>query len=294
MICFCACRTLKTKQCILQIYADQSLEQELALVGDKYLVTDGKGKDVSYSFENAPVFLEKIHAGNACDMVITSSESLMQQLEEEDFISPDKTLCLFDTPMALFFAGTDQSLTYALEDFFYQEDNSDEDNYVDEVPEGYQRYIDVLWESVAEEDWQYDWEDRYSNLWIKEQIPSIGVLTEEQKEGQCAKEILNQYGDAFDLLDQIGLIRFFDSETDLTQAIREGEVQTGLCSISASLGTSDLQIARVFNQATDPTITYYVCLMDGSKNRKEAIELMTFLQSDYARRFFEDFGFNMR
>lgn len=294
MICLCACQDSQTKQCTLQIYADPSLEQELSLVGDKYLVTVGKGKDICLCFESAPVFLEKIHARNTYDLVITSSESLIQQLEEEGFVSADKTECLLDTPMVLFAAGTDSSFSYAPEDFFYQESDSDEDFYADEVPEGYRRYIDVLWESFGEEDWQYDWEERFGGLWIKDQIPSIGVLTEEKKDGQCAKAILNQYGDAFDLLAQIGLIRFFDSGADLTQAIRSGEVQTGLCSISLSLGTSGFQIVRVFNQASDPTVTYYVCLLAGSENRKEAIELMSFFQGDYARRFFEDFGFIMR
>ena len=290
MVCFCACGTPKAQKSVLQLFADQSLETELSLVGDKFLVADGKGYDLNSSFDSAAQLSEMILSGKSCDLLIISSEFLLEQLEKAGIISADKTLSLLDRPMAMIAADTDIPLSP--EDFFSTEET--EEDFDEEDSEEYRLYLDALREKIDEEDWQDDWEDNYSGLWIQEQIPLIGVPDRESREGQCARAVLNQYNEAYDLLDQIGQIRTFDTEADLSEAILNGEIDAGVWPTTSLLDGKGLHTVKMFDQASDPMITYYVCLIDGSENRKEAKELMAFLKGDHAKRFFEDFGFIMR
>ena len=300
MISLCACGAQKTKKCTLQVYADQALEKELPLVGDKFLVTDGKGHDISYSFDSESQLQNLISSGSSCDLLITASDVLLEQLTKDEIISADKTLELMDRPMVLIAAAADSSISFSPEQFFYQEEFAEDDSDEEENPEeteeveGYRRYLDVLGETVDEEEWQEDWEERYVGLWIQDDISAIGVLNVDSKEGQCAKELLDQYNGAFELLDQIGLIHSSDTKEDLLEAIRTGEVQTGICAAGFMYGEKELQTVKVFDGESDPVLTYFVCLINGAENRKEAKELMTFLQGKHTRRFFEDFGFIMR
>ena len=314
MICLCACSTQQAKKSTLQICADPSLKTELALVGDKFLVTDGKGYDIKYCFDEEKRLHEMIVSGNPCDLLITSSQQLMDQLAKEELISADQALPLMERPMAAITADADASSAFSPQEFFlrieFSEDNPEaggddyeaawddyeagEDDYEEtQGPEGYQRYIDVLAEH-AEEEWSEDWEERYGGLWIQNDILSIGVLNEDTAEGQCAKALLNQFDGAYDLLETIGLIHSFETREELLEAVQTGEVKIGICPKTDWLGTNELRTIKVFDEAADPVITYYVCLVNGSENRKEAKELMTFLQGKHARRFFEDFGFTMK
>ena len=55
----------------------------------------------------------------------------------------------------------------------------------------------------------------------------------------------------------------------------------------------NIQTLKVYD-ASEPTVSIYVSLLNDSENRKEAKVLLQFLQGNHAKRFFEDFGYYMR
>ncbi len=284
MISLCACQMQQTDKCILQVYADVSLEKKLPLVGDKFLVTDGKEYDVQYLFNTPENLLDQIRNGDNCDLLITSSEKLVQILIEEDAVTEENTIELLKSPLAMFTSAEQPALPLSLTTLFYQTEES-----VEEI-EGYSRYTDVLWETTAEEDWQEEWNEQYAGLWVTNAIPAIGILSPEQKEGQCAREILNLDGQIFDLLYPIGYIQYFDTKDALLEAVRNNNVDIGICAVTDIFSEENIQILNVYD-ASDLTVSVYVCLVNDSANRKEAKELMRFLQGNHAKRFFEDFGY---
>lgn len=287
MITLCACQGTQTNKVILQVYADTSLDKKLPLVGDKFLVTDGKGYDIQYLFDTPENLLEKIRTGENCDLLFTSSEALLQMLEEDGAVTTKNTIDLLKSPLAMITASSHPALPLTSEILFYQTENTDEEI------EGYSRYTDALWEVTAEEDWQEEWNDQYAGLWISDIIPTVGVLSLEQKEGQCARDILNQDGQVFDLLYPIGKVQFFDSKDALLEAVRNSTVQIGICAFTNTIDEKNIQTLKVFD-ASGPTVSVYVSLLSDSENRKEAKVLMQFLQGNHAKRFFEDFGYYMR
>ncbi len=292
MISLCACQETPVKKCTLQVFADSSLDKKLQLVGDKFQVTDGKEYDIQYTFDTSENLLENIHTGEPCDLLLTSSETLLHQLGDDDFISSDNTIELLQSPLAMITSSEYPSLPLDVQSLFYQSDYAGEGDYYEDVElEGYRPYADVLWDVTAEEEWQDDWNGQYEGLWIQESVPTIGIITTEQKEGQTVKSFLNQNGPAFDLLNQIGKIRSYDSKDSLLEAIRNREVQIGFCSFPNTFDEKNIQTLRVYD-GSDPTVSFYVSLFNGSANRKDAKVFMNFLQGDHAKRFFEDFGFN--
>ena len=284
MFSLCACQTPNTEKCTLQVYADTSMDKKLPLVGDKFLVMDGKGYDIQYLFDTPENLLDKIRNEDNCDLLLTSSKTLLQFLEADDAVADGYTIELLKSPMAMITSGDHPALPLASENLFYQADDT-----VEEM-EGYSLYTDVLGELTAEEDWQDEWNEQYAGLWITDVIPTIGILSQDQIEGQCAREILNQDGQLFDLLDPIGKVRFFDSKDDLLEAIRNSIVQIGICTFTNTFDEKNIQTLKVYD-ASKPTVSVYVSLLNYSENRKEAKVLMQFLQGNHAKRFFEDFGY---
>ena len=294
MISLCACQETPVKKSTLQVFADSSLDKKLQLVGDKFQVTDGKEYDIQYTFDTPEKLLEKIHTGEPCDLLLTSSETLLDQLRDGDFISADNTKELLQSPLAMITSSEYPSIPLDVQSLFYEADYGEEgDYYEDDVIEGYRPYADVLWEVATEEEWQDDWNGLYEGLWIMESVPTIGIITTEQKEGQAAKSYLNQDRLAFDLLNQIGKIRSYDSKDSLLDAIRNREVQIGFCSFPSMFDEKNIQALKIYDGSA-PTVSFYVSLLNGSESRKDAKVFMNFLQGDHARRFFEDFGFYMR
>ena len=291
-IFLCACRKTDTPKSTLQVFAETSLEKTLPLVGDKYLVTDGKGSDIAFCFLPASELMEKLHANESCDVMITTSETIPSQLEKEGIISEGKTIRLLESPMALF-TSAESPFTSSLENLFYQPEGNEEedDEDEDEDTEEYLSYLDVLREVADEEQWQEEWEDLYADLWIRADYPSIGILSLQETEGQVAKEVLNQNNEAYDLLDQIGEIHFYPSDAELIEAVRNGEVQLGICAVTSAFGEKNLQTLQVYDKDTDPVLSYYVFPIAGAENKEAAKGLIQFLQKDHAKRFFEDFGF---
>ena len=291
MFFLCACQNKEMKKCVLQVFADTSLENKFPLVGEKFLVTDGKDYDIQYYFDSPQTLLEKIRSGEQCDFLITSSETLKDQLIKEGISTEEKTDNLLRSPMAMVTSNQHPSSPVSLDNLFYQTEINEEEEYYEEEIDGYRLYTDLLWEVTAEDQWQEEWDELYAGLWIREEIPSIGILSTVEKEGQCAKDLLNQDGQTFELLEQIGKIHTFDSISSLLDAVGNGDVQTGLCAFTNTFSEKNIKMLKVYENAGDPTVPYYASLIIGSDNRKEAKELMTFMQGDHARRFFEDFGF---
>ena len=284
MISLCACQTPYIEKCTLQVYADSAMDKKLPLVGDKFLVMDGKGYDIQYLFDTPENLLDKIRTGGNCDLLLTSSKTLLQLLEEDDAVADGYTIELLKSPLAMITSGDHPALPLASENLFYQTEDTAEEI------EGYSQYTDVLGELTAEEDWQDEWNEQYAGLWISDIIPSIGILSPTQIEGQCARDILNQDGQIFDLLYPIGKIRFFDSKDDLLDAIRNSTVQIGFCAFTNTFDEKNIQTLKVYD-ASEPTVSIYVSLLNDSENRKEAKVLLQFLQGNHAKRFFEDFGY---
>ena len=287
MIILSACQGTQTNKVILQVYADTSLDKKLPLVGDKFLVTDGKGYDIQYLFDTPENLLDKIRTGGNCDLLLTSSETLLQLLEKDDAVTAGNTIELMNSPLAMITSSSHPAIPLTSKSLFYQTEDPDGEM------EGYSRYTDALWEVTAEEDWQEEWDERFAGLWISDIIPSIGILSPKQKEGQCARDILNRDGQIFDLLYPIGKVQFFDSKDALLEAVRNSTVQIGICSVTNTFDEKNIQMLKVFD-ASGPTVTIYVSLLNDSENRKEAKVLMQFLQGNHAKRFFEDFGYYMR
>lgn len=292
MISLCACQKTHVNKNLLRVYADASLDKKLQLVGDKFLVTDGKEYDIQYTFDTPENLLEKLRAGEPCDLVITSSESLLHELEENHAISSDHTIELMTSPLAMITSEEAPSFPLDMDSLFYRTDYVEEDYYEEETIEGYRLYTDVLWEITSEEEWQEDWNEQYDGLWIRESVPVIGLLSIEHKERQIAKDLLNQNGQAFDLLNQIGKIRYYDSKDSLLEAVRDREVQIGLCSLIHTIDEKNIQTLKVYDNP-DLKESFYMSLINSSENRKDAKVFMNFLQGDHAKRFFEDFGFKL-
>lgn len=291
MIFLCACYQTQAKKCTLQVYADSSLEKMLPLVGDKYLVTDGKGSDIQYVFDTPDNLLRRISSGESCDILLTSSVPMMNRLLEDGMVTEKNMNKLLESPMAMITSGDDPSLPIAYASLFYQMEIA-EDDILDEGAEmeGYSRYLDVLWEQTAEEDWQDEWDEQYAGLWIKDTVSTVGILSLDQKEGSLAKDILNQDGKIYDLLEQIGRVRYFDTKDALLEAVRTQSVQVGVCMLTDTFGESNLQTLIVYDRS-NPMVTVYVSWFPDSAYRKEAKEMIAFLQGRHARKFFGDFGF---
>ena len=287
ILSFCGCSNPRSEKTVLYVFADKSLEVKLPLILDKFLVTDGKEYELQYVFDEAEVLKNSILSGAACDLLITSFDSVMKELMDEGAIYKDESVPIAKTQMVLIVAGDNNSLfslNDSLNDLFIHMDPE----WMEEELEGYQRYIDFLWETYGEEEWQEEWDDYY-DLWIRSDFTGIAVSSLQKEDGANARTILNRKDGMFDLLDRVNFVYIYPSSAEVITAVQEHLVTAGICYKSDL--TDAVKVLESYDQTDDPARIYQVGRITGSEHKTEAKELIDFLQGDHARRFFEDFGF---
>ena len=285
MISFCACSNVQTKKKTIRIFADQTLKTYLPLVGDKYLVTVGKDCELQYVFDTAESLATQIQSGESCDILITSSAPAIKDLMTEGRIWKEESLPFLKSRMMMITYQENETFV-SMNDLFLRTDLE-----TDEEPEKCQRYTDLLWEIYGEEEWREEWDADYGDLWIRSDFAGIAVCTPEKDDGIIAKDILSRYGETYALLELAHLIRWYSDSSDVCSAIQDHYVTAGICCMTDLDDEQHMKVLEYYDHSDDPARIYQACRITESELTAEARQFIEFLQSETARRFFEDFGF---
>ena len=285
MISFCACSNVQPEKKTIRIFADQTLKSYLPIVGDKYLVTEGKDCELQYVFDTPESLATQIRSGESCDILITAFAPAINDLMTAGSIWKEESLPILKSRMALIAHQENETFT-SMNDLFL---HIDLEMY--EEPAKYQRYADFLWEIYGEEGWQEEWDADYGDLWICSDFVGIAVCTPEKDDGIIAKDILSRYGETFELLELAHLIRWYSDSSDVCSAIQDYYVTAGICCMTDLEDEQHVKVLEYYDHSDDPARIYQACRITESELTAEARQFIEFLQSETARRFFEDFGF---
>ena len=287
ILSLCACSHSRQEKTVIHVFSDQSLESCLPRIGDKFLVTNDNNYDLQYVFEEADTLETRILSGETCDLIITSSDSVMKELVTEGKVFKEESIPIAKSQMILI-TSSDNGAFSSMNDLFLHIDP----DLLEIEPEGYQRYTDLLWDTYGEEGWQDEWYE-LEDLWIRSDFAGIAIYGLQKEEGVYAQTILNRDGETYDLLERAQMIHFFGVSADIISSVLDHHVTVGICCMTDLDGEPAVKVLECFDRSEDPARIYQVGRITESEHKTEAKEWICFLQGDHARRFFEDFGFEV-
>ncbi|MCQ2512846.1 MAG: substrate-binding domain-containing protein, partial [Lachnospiraceae bacterium] len=288
---FNACGSGKEEK-VLYVYADSALETVLPLSGEKFNVLNGKNYKLEYVFESAEEMKNDISAGKLCDVFITDSSAVLNELAEIEKFNPEKCRTVAGNRL-VFISNFDIK---SFDDIFRVPEYDEEYGDYEQI-EGFVRIDSLLpeeyWdeENLYEEDWEdyEEWEEELPPMLINETVSKIAICGPQSMEGIKSKELLDAYFSYREPIDIYDLIIFCNNDEEVIEAVTSGKAQAGICLETSFNETMNIQPK---SRLTDRVIEYSAAPIIDCIHKEEAALFMNYIQGDVAKRYFIDFNFN--
>ncbi len=277
---FSACGARKEEKPIF-IYADSALQTVLPLVGEKFNVLNEKNYELVYVFESAEDIKNDVFSGKICDVILTDSSALLDELAGKEKIDKEKCPVVAGNRLVLVSKMNMNSLSDIFRVPEYDEENGE---YVE--IEGFLSVENLLLEEYWEAEW--DGEER-PPLMIPESLSKIAICGPQSIEGQKSKELVNSYFQYREPVDRYDLLLYCNNDKEVIEAVSSGKAQAGICLASA---VDETMPALTKSVLTDKVINYSAALIKDCLHKESADLFIKFLPGKEAKRFFDDFNFN--